>query len=567
VAARVIVIARLLLVAVVVAAAAVTYPGALLVSIAAGLTPTPAESSPAEGALPWLHVAHPAGAGPYIADDQGRMVLLHGAIPASLVQYGPGDAMASPIEPAAYDAGRCPAASPGSPYPSLCRADLETMAAIGFNSVRLPISWSVLEPQRGRFEEAYLDRIAQIVSWARQLRMYVIVDMHQNAYSHHVGPGEGVKPRYNDGAPAWATITDGFPSRAYGNPPQRELNAAVFEAATNFWYDRDGIQDEYIAAVAHIVRRFKEDSTVAGFGVFNEPWFGWNLPPGFEDLLLFPFYRRVIDAVTGARDGLPCWSGFFMPAICGYRDLGVDDRHHLFFLDTGLLREVTDFPTHLGLPFTSYPNVVLALHPYTHIYTPDALVGQHVPNTTYPWGGYDQGWDWAEREAKAMGMALFAEEFGNGPDDDELILKSQLLEEEKHRTGFAFWTWTEISGTWGMFDSSSGCLRAGREQMLARVYPRVTADPNASFHYDPSDGRFIMRAVGRASDRSTVVYVPREVTGQISWDGAASVVVSSNEGDGSRLVFATPTGGSFKIAVAPAPLRLIGCNPEFTAGS
>src|SRR3981189_2183608 len=101
---------------------------------------------------------------------------------------------------------------------------------------------------------------------------------------------------------------------------------------------------------------------------------GWNLPPGFEDLLLFPFYRRVIDAITGVRDGLPCWTGFFMPSVCGYPDLGVHDLHHLFFLEPGLLREVTDFPTHLGLPVSSYPNLVLSLHAYTHLYTIDPLL-------------------------------------------------------------------------------------------------------------------------------------------------------------------------------------------------
>ena len=268
----------------------------------------------------------------------------------------------------------------------------------------------------------------------------------------------------------------------------------------------------------------------------------------------------VTCAVTGAGDGLPCWSGLFMPAVCGYRDLGVGDRKHLLFLDTGLPREITDFPTHLGLPFSSYPNLVFALHPYTHIYTPDALVlQQHVPNTSYPWAGYDQGWDSAEREAKAMGMALFAEEFGNGPKYDELILKSQLSEEEKHRVGFAFWTWPEISGSWGLYDAARGCVLPGRERMLARVYPRVTADPGATFHYDSSNGGFTMHAGGRSGDPTTVVYVPPEVTGQITWDGAASVVVGDQQADGSRLVYATPTGGDFTVAVAPAPLHLSGC--------
>ena len=553
-------IARVLIWLLIVVVAMFTYPGELIVSLATRLTPAPVTSTGPAGALPWLHVAHPSGQRPYIADDLGRLTLLHGAIPASLLEFGPGSGPIYPLETAAYEGGQCPANSRSSRYPPLCMADLAQMAALGFNSVRLPISWSLLEPERGRFSSAYMDRVAQIVDWARSLRMYVIVDMHQNAYSHFVGAGDStVDLSYDSGAPEWATFTDGLPSTV--TKRQRELNPAVLEATTNFWYDRDGIQDEYFAALAFVAGRFRDDPVVAGYGIYNEPLLGWNLPPGFEDLLLFPFYRRAIDAITGVHDGLPCWSGSFMPAPCGYRDLGVGDRRHLIFLDTGLLREVTDFPTHLGLPVSSYPNVVLAIHAYTHIYTLDSLAGVQG----YPWGGYDQSYAFAEREARAMDAALFVSEFGNAPADDDTILSAQLGEQEKHRLGFAFWPWKESSGgNWGMFappsspEESSGCLRVSRERMLARIYPRVTADPALSYRYDPSDGRFTMRARGQAGDPTTVVYVPRQVTGQITRDGAVNLVVS-DEPDGSRIVFASPMGGDFVIAVSPAPLALSGC--------
>jgi hypothetical protein len=554
------VIARLVIGLLVVVIGASTYPGELIVSLATRIAPQAPATAGREGAMPWLHVAHPSGGRPYIADEQDRLVLLHGAIPASLLEFGPGSGPVYPLDPAAYEGGQCPPNTSSSRYPPLCQADLTQMAALGFNSVRLPISWSLLEPERGHFNSTYIDRMAQVVGWAGSLRMYVIVDMHQNAFSHFVGASDSsVNLAYNSGAPDWATLTDGLPSRVSAG--QRELNPAVLEATTNFWYDRDGIQDEYLAALAFVARRFRDDPVVAGYGIYNEPLHGWNLPPGFEDLLLFPFYRRAIDAITGVQDGLPCWSGFFMPAPCGYRDLGVQDRRHLMFLDTGLLREVTDFPTHLGMPISSYPNVVLAMHAYTHIYTLDKLAGLRG----YPWGGYDQSYGLAEREARAMDAALFISEFGNAPADDASILKAQLEEQEKHRTGFAFWPWKESSGgSWGMFappsspEASSGCLRVSRERMLARVYPRLSADPGLTFGYDPSDGRFTMRAHGRAGDPTTIVYVPRQVTGQVSSDGAVHVVIS-DEPDGSRLVFATPAGGEFVVAVSPAPPSLTGC--------
>jgi hypothetical protein len=557
-------VTRALIAIVVIAVAAFTYPGALVASLATRLSTATAAPSGPVGALPWLHVEHPAGQRPFIADDQGRLVILHGQTPASLVEFGPGAAPLYPIDPGTYQDGRCPANRNDSRYPPLCEADLTAMAELGSNLIRLPISWSVLEPERGRFNQQLLDRVAQVVDWARARHMYVIIDMHQNGYSHYVPKGNGVNLSYNSGAPRWATFTDGFPSFVLSK--NREVNPAVFEATTNFWYDRAGIQDEYIAAFAQVVSRFKDDSVVAGFGLYNEPWFGWNLPPGFDDLLLFPFYRRVIDAVTGAPDGAPCWSGFFMPAVCGYRDIGVDDRRHLFFLDTGLLREVTDFPTHLGLPISSYPNLVLGYHAYTHIYTIDKLVGQSPRTAAYPWGGYDQGWDSVEREAKAMDMALFLEEFGNNPDDDDLILPRQLREADEHRVGWAFWTWKEQGQppTWGVYKppavptDSSGCIRTERERRLAAPYPRLSADSSLAYAYNSEDGSFTLRGRGTAGDASTVVYAPPEVVGPISATGGARLVISS-EADGSRLVFAIPTGGEFRVTIAPAPPKLTTC--------
>lgn len=583
-------VARWIAVAVTVVIAAFTYPGAILTSLVVHLTPQLKNSAfpVTPGGLDWLHVEHPPGQTPFIADQEGRTVLLHGAIPAGLIDFWSGtDPRATtpppyyPIDPAAYENGRCPANSSLIATPPICQKDIQEMAALGFNSVRLPMSWSLLEPERGRFSEQYLDRVAQVVGWAKQSGMYVILDMHQNAYSRYVGRadpsplpgGQLISLRYYTGAPAWATITDGLPSVWFYST--RELNPAAFEATTNFWYDRAGIQDEYIATIAHVMQRFRNDSTVAGISVFNEPQPGWDLSPGFEDLLLFPFYRRVVDAITGVRDGLPCPTHVFMPAPCGYPDLGVHDTRHLIFLDSGWLREVTDFPTHLGLPVSSYPNLVLGIHAYTHVFTIEHLIAAGTPpdKASYPPGGYDQTYWWGEHEAKAIGAALFVTEFGNDPKYDSIELANQLREQESHLTGFAFWTWMENCGSptpYGVFDGidcsntgpqpSSGCIRQGRAAMLARVYPEASSDPNLTYSYDSANGYFTMSANGRFGDPATVIVVPSDVTGAVtvagSIAGEPSIVMTN---DGGRAVTVYPGGGSFTVSVAAAPLAPFSC--------
>jgi endoglycosylceramidase len=562
------VIARVVIAIVIVLVAMTTYPGAVAVSIAIRLTPPPAEEPAPSGQLPWLHVEHRQGMTPYIADDRGRLVLLHGAIPASLLEFGkddhspPSSPPVYPLDPAAYE-GSCPSTSDASRYPPLCQTDLTQMAALGFNSLRLPLSWSLLEPGRDRFSELYLARIAQVVDWARALGIYVIIDMHQNAYSPFIPSGDGVNLAYHSGAPAWATLTDGIQSKVYLKN-QREANPAVFQAFSNFWYNRNGIQDAYISALGFLAKRFKDNSTVVGYSIFNEPQPGWNLPPGFEDLLLFPFYRRVIDALTGIHDGLPCPTVIYMPAFCGYADLGIHDRRHLFFLEPGLLRQITDFPTHLGMPVSSYRNLVYDIHDYTHVYTIEALLkpDSDPRKATYPWGGYEQTYTFGMREAKAMEAALFVSEFGGNPKDDSLLLANELLQEEKYLTGFAFWAWKENSGgKWGVYDPADigGCLRSARERLLARVYPRASGDPGLRYHYEPDTGGFRLTGNGRAGDPPTVVFIPFQVRGSVAVSGTAEPETTSGV-DGSRLVTASPSGGPFSIAVAPSALALSGCS-------
>ena len=64
----------------------------------------------------------------------------------------------------------------------------------------------------------------------------------------------------------------------------------------------------------------------------------------------------------------------------------------------------------------------------------------------------------------------------------------------------------------------------------------------------------------RAATRAlVVVYIPPEVTGAVAGGGAVRLVTSS-ETDGSRLVFAVPTGGEFQVTVAAAPKRLTPCS-------
>jgi endoglycosylceramidase len=586
-------------------------PGATLVGWSAGLRAPVAAAGRGGGALPWLHVEHPSGGQPFIADPQGRMVVLRGVVSGGLVDYWSGTNPAAPrpaplypIDPAAYE-GRCPPNSTTISQPPLCRDDVAQMRALGFDVLRLALSWSLLEPRPGAYDQRYLDRVAQVVGWARQEGMYVILDMHENAYSRYLArPVPPPLPRGSPtslneltGAPPWAVMTDFWPSEVYLG--QRELNPAMFAAFTSFWVNRhvsgptgqapgSGLQDHYIGALAALGRRFRNDSTVAGYGLFNEPWPGFVLPQAFESLFLFPFYRRVIDALAGTGDGLPCPASAPAVSVCGYPDLGVHDRSHLFFVQPDHLREQTDFPISPPAPFSSSGNLVYAIHAYTHVFTLDALAGQGR-GASYPPGGFDLSYASGEVEARAMGAALFVDEFGDAPSDDAVLLAAQLREQERYRVGSTFWSWKEncaLMSPWGVYDGvhgvqadqrcaydrpsaaaeptpapQNGCLRAERERLLARPWPRALAasSTRVSYAYDPGDGLFRMGATAPRGAAETLLYVPPEVRGIVAVDGAATVAATDQGPDGSRLVHVSPAGGAYRVTVLPAPLALAAC--------
>jgi len=73
------------------------------------------------------------------------------------------------------------------PIPVFDDGDAATMARFGLNLLRLPISWSGLEPVRGRFDTAYLDRIAAVVALCRAHGIVVLLDFHQDAFSKEIG--------------------------------------------------------------------------------------------------------------------------------------------------------------------------------------------------------------------------------------------------------------------------------------------------------------------------------------------------------------------------------------------
>ncbi|MFA9566203.1 MAG: glycoside hydrolase family 5 protein, partial [Acidimicrobiales bacterium] len=220
-----------------------------------------------------------------IVDDLDREVILRGANVNSLGEYWQGDPDHEPTIPVSED-------------------DWDEMAARGFSAIRLIINWSLVEPERGTFDEQYLDRVDAYVTAAADHGIYTVIDMHQDAYSAFIVTedpseyGEGTRPGKGwDGAPAWASITDGLSTCITG---ERNSAPAVEAAWNHFYNNTDGIRDEFSAAWGAVADRFAGRPEVAGYDILNEPEASMpaeELTPLYEATL-----ADVIEAIRTAEE-------------------------------------------------------------------------------------------------------------------------------------------------------------------------------------------------------------------------------------------------------------------------
>ena len=353
----------------------------------------------AEPGLPALHAT--TGAGARIEDELGRTVLLRGINVNQLAEYAqnhPG--FATTLQ--------------------LTEADFAGIAALGFDVVRLLVSWSRLEPTPGAFDEAYVDRVREAIGWASDHDLYVIVDMHQDAWGSSVGTPTtetclpGFEPAIGwDGAPAWATITDGLPTCAGAGV--RELSPAVAQAWTSFYLDRSGIQTHLVDTWGRLAAAVAAEPNVIGWDLLNEPNPGLATIGTSDVVLLGAFYDRALDAIrAGERTaGVAPRIGFWEPPA-EWSLLGVSP---------------------VPLPgFTDQPNLVFAPHVYA---------GSLSPLVTPA-----QGHDLATAVAALHGTTYFSGEWGwfGDPATDGVQVAAYAAEEDRRLVGGAWWSWKQACG-------------------------------------------------------------------------------------------------------------------------
>jgi endoglycosylceramidase len=328
---------------------------------------------------------------PAIVDSRDRQVILRGVNLNSLGDYYQDDPKAPPVVP-------------------VTAKDWDRMASHGFDVVRLLVSWSKLEPARGKINRAYLRQIHRAVDDAAARGIYTVIDMHQDAWGKYIASPKGVtcpagrEPAIGwDGAPKWATLTDGADTCTAGS---REASEAVLNAWDSFYANRDGIMDQLTMVWGRIAREFKRDRAVAGYDLINEPNHGHG---EVYKTALARYYAQSIAAIRAAETG---------PGAL----------HHIVFFET------TVFGNAVDPGFTTDGNIVLAPHNYGESIGDIPLEGEFA---------------YYDNLAKGYKTALWIGEygwFGDPAASAEKVARYAKTEESLLTAGDTWWQWRQACG-------------------------------------------------------------------------------------------------------------------------
>jgi endoglycosylceramidase len=414
---------------------------------------------------------------------------------------------------------------------------LDLMAAEGFDVIRLVLSWSKLEPERGHIDMGEIARIRQIVDAAGSRGMYVVLDMHQDAWGKFIAtpprvtcPSGEQRAIGWDGAPAWATITDGESTcRVAGI---RELAPAVVAAFDNFYADRDGIEDQFVGVWQTLARAFAADPAVAGYDLLNEPHYGSD--PARTNTALASLYGRLVEVIRHAEGSAP--GGF----------------HHIVFFEPNILWSGLGTTSVPSPSFTTDSNVVFAPHLYGGSLAPISV---------------SAGYAAAEGAASSYGTTMWSGEWGafTDPGQLETTIASFARLQDQTLTGGAWWQWSQSCGDPHTINSEGNhptsvlvfnlyaCPGNRYEgavpqwaEILSRSYPIASPGRLISLRSEPSSGEMQLTGDGRGT---LELWVPdRPNAGRPMAKGSGFVSKTTQKVEGGWHLWLT-TSGNYEVTV------------------
>lgn len=489
-------------------------------TLTAGLTVGPAPVTVASGATqpategPVGPISVPGG--PFLRDADGRVVLLHGVnlmyklAPYEIVTSGKGTNV-------------------------LTETEVRSMAADGFDVVRLGIFWKGLEPGTasmndpsictpgkprptgpGQFDakifDSYMEKLTRTISLLASHGIYSLIDMHQDAMNE-VFAGEGF--------PNWAVCTDGITPVAHRNVAAwgvNELDPGMKQAQGHFWHNDvvGNLQEAYDQIWSKVASRLAGNPWVIGYDPFNEPF--------TPTVILHTGDNTAFDAevqcfYAGRADPGKTQSGQKItdcpaddPETGLIPTIEKADSHHAVFYesDTTISGGV---PNRIGS--MDFPRLVYNFHNYCPL---------HVPNGPEP-PNYEQTCPPAEQKVftesaqdrtndaspnQPDGPGWFLTEFGATTDAADI--GRVVADADDSLVGWMYWQWLRYDDPTGSHDSGlwpPGPATNAQLDVLSETYAQAIAGTPTSMGFDPQTASFhLAYQADHRVKAPTVIFVP-----------------------------------------------------------
>ncbi len=338
----------------------------------------------------------------------------------------------------------------------------------GMNTIRFLIIWAAIEPQKGQYDQSYLDEVERRIGWARDAGLHVVLDMHQDVY------GEGFNG--GDGAPAWTCDQKYYDAFVPKTPWALDYLDPNVEACFDQFWASDELQSHYAEAWRQVAERLKDNDAVVGFDVMNEPGFGSAVAASFEGQTLEPFYEKVVPVV---RSVAPHWLAFLEPS--GSRNIGIRTS-------------LTKFP---------FKDVVYSPHSYNSSaeqgngFNPNARAAL-INNIAA-----------LEGEAQDLDAALWIGEYGGVASDPGITpyMDANYDGAAAVLAANTYWAYDE-GGGYSLLDAD-GTPRSVLIDVLVRPFPELVAGDPAAISYDENSRTFTFKwHADHSISAPTVISVP-----------------------------------------------------------
>jgi Cellulase (glycosyl hydrolase family 5) len=464
----------------------------------------------------------------------------------------------------------------------LAKPELDLLKKLGFNIVRLLISWKALEPRPNpNLNELlpegkqYLSHMKQIVDELYSRNIYVFLDFHQDIANEVYG---------GDGFPDWA-VAVGNNNKEYERPIKHPLpdkkwqikyviNKSLKHTFKSFWENdltnvENGLENYPVRThlektIGLTVKFFNSlnnglgHPAVLGIEPFNEPHPGMIPKKEFEVKFLMDFYRKINSEIAKVDNDLFVFieprvdwtmsSGEGgMPVNYGASPLALKQSFNMDFIKKALVDKkivskelITYLPKDISSISTFGSNGVLSFHYYDPMAAASSIV-KKIPESIYTYKmEFPVIFGQLVQAATERGLIPFLTEFGAFQEAEQVreYLNLQFNQIEAFLLNATIWNYDlynteEGKDNWNFENYSLlGPNRKPRNiDVVARPYPmRSSAEPALIFFDIDSKYASIILKGKVISNEPTVVYIPFDLhyspeftvwatsTNEMKWD-------------------------------------------------